>query len=121
MIEIDNSRECFVNLWTQTERCREELMERHRRFCPRRVLQLWYGPEATDDFIWEVCLRGQLEGLNEMPRIIENPVPARNFLTALVSVKLGIGITKVKVNELNAALFSLHPKLKSIIRIEQPP
>jgi hypothetical protein len=56
-----------------------------------------------------------------MPRIIENPVPARNFLTALVSVKLGIGITKVKVNELNAALFSLHPKLKSIIRIEQPP
>ena len=83
-MELSNTQECFVRLWLRLERTRRLLWEQHRRFCIRRVLQMWFGSEADDgltssshltpghqqarlhgsrsfdDFIWEVCHRASL-------------------------------------------------------------
>ena len=103
MIQIMNNIDCFIRLWTELDKAADILRETHRRFCPRRILELWYGPEATDDFIWEVCTRCEILGLNELPTISVNHEPAKCMLCALVAVKLGIGLQSVKVNELNDA------------------
>ena len=55
MIEIENKYECFVALWRKLERTRQLFGMQYRRFCIRRVLVLWFGSDATDDFIWKVC------------------------------------------------------------------
>ena len=55
MITIENNQECFVQLWRMLERTRRLLGGQYKRFCIRRVLKTWFGVEATDDFIWEVC------------------------------------------------------------------
>ena len=57
MIEIQNNQECFVLLWRKLERTRRLLGGQYKRFCIRNVLKVWFGYEATDDFIWEVCHR----------------------------------------------------------------
>ena len=55
MVKIDNNKECFVQLWRRLERTRQMLGGQYKRFCIRNVLKVWFGPLATDDFIWEVC------------------------------------------------------------------
>ena len=72
MITIENNYECFVRLWRQLERTRQLLGMQYRRFCIRRVLVSWFGSEATDDMIWEVCFNTvvddeQVYGLDELP------------------------------------------------------
>ena len=56
-MEIQNTQECFVQLWLRLEHTRRKLLEERKLFCIRRVLQLWFGFAATDNFIWEVCTR----------------------------------------------------------------
>ena len=55
MVKIENNKECFVQLWRRLERTRQMLGGQYKRFCIRNVLKAWFGPLATDDFIWEVC------------------------------------------------------------------
>ena len=55
MIHVENTQECFVQLWRLLERTRRLLREQHQRFCIRNVLKVWFGVDATDDYIWEVC------------------------------------------------------------------
>ena len=55
MISVENNQECFVLLWRKLERTRQLLWTQNKRFCIRRILQSWFGLEATDDLIWEVC------------------------------------------------------------------
>ena len=55
MVKIENNKECFVQLWRRLERTRQMLGGQYKRFCIRNVLKVWFGPLATDDFIWEVC------------------------------------------------------------------
>ena len=55
MIEIQNSQECFVQLWRKLERTRRLLGGQCKRFCIRNVMKSWFGFEANDDFIWRVC------------------------------------------------------------------
>ena len=108
MITIENNYECFVALWRQLERTRQLFGMQYRRFCIRRVLAAWFGAEATDDFIWEVCSRTvvddrQLYGLDEIPVPSLHPRASREFLRALVAVKLGIGMRKVDLRALDRA------------------
>ena len=56
MITIKNTQECFVQLWLQLERTRRLLAGQYKRFCIRHILKSWFGTQANDDFIWEVCL-----------------------------------------------------------------
>ena len=116
-MEIQNNKECFVQLWLQLEHTRQLLWEQHKRFCIRRVLKDWFGSLATDDFIWEVCnLCGQ-EGLNELPPPSPFSLTHRELLRAITAIYLGIGIRKVNVKALDAAYYTAYPKSKRINEI----
>ena len=86
----------------------------YKRFCIRRVLQSWFGSEATDDFVWEVCFNTvvdeqQVYGLDMLPLPALHPRVSREFLRALVAVKLGIGMRKVDLKALDRAYSAAFP------------
>ena len=114
MMKIENTQECFVQLWLQLERTRQLFGMQYRRFCIRRILKSWFGSEATDEFIWEVCFNTivddeQVYGLDELPPPTHHPRTSREFLRALVAVKLGIGMRKVDLNALDTAYIIAFP------------
>ena len=96
-MEIQNNQECFVLLWRMMERTRRLLAGHCKRFCIRNILKAWFGSEATDDFIWEVCRLSEQEGWNELPIPSLYPLKHRELLRAVVAVRLGISFYK-KVN-----------------------
>ncbi len=107
-MNIENTQECFVVLWRKLERTRRLLGGQYKRFCIRNVLKAWFGYEATDDFIWEVCHRALVddepqEGWNELPLPSLYPRRHRELLRAIVSVRLGISYYKVNLKALDAA------------------
>ena len=115
MIEIQNNQECFVQLWRMLERTRRLLGGQYKRFCIRRVLKMWFGVEATDDFIWEVCHSAAVdgepqEGWNELPAPSLYPRKHRELLRAIVAIRLGIGMRKVDLKALDAAYSIAFPK-----------
>ena len=108
MIEIQNNQECFVQLWRMLERTRRLLGGQYKRFCIRRVLKLWFGIEANDDFIWEVCHMAAVdgepqEGWNELPVPSLYPRKHRELLRAIVAVKTGISFYKINLKALDKA------------------
>ena len=115
MITIENNKECFVRLWQMLERTRRFLRTERKRFCIRRVLQLWFEGEATDDIIWEVCRLAAVdgepqEGWNELPLPSLYPRRHRELLRAIVAVRLGIGMRKVDLKALDSAYSVAFPK-----------
>ena len=110
MIEIDNTQECFVQLWRLLERTRRLLGGQYKRFCIRRVLKTWFDFEANDDFIWEVCNRCDQAGWDELPLPSLYPRKHRELLRAIVSVKLDISNYKVNLKALDAAYKIAFPK-----------
>ena len=110
MMEISNNQECFVRLWLMLGRTRRLLGAQRKRFCIRRILKSWFGLEATDDFIWEVCIRCEQEGWNEMPPPSLYPRPHREMLRAVVSVRLGISYYRVNLRALDTAYSIAFPR-----------
>ena len=110
MMEIQNTQECFVLLWRKLERTRRLLRGQYKRFCIRHVLKTWFGFEASDNFIWEVCTRCEQEGWNELPPPSLYPRQHRELLRAIVSVKLGISYYRVNLKALDAAYSIAFPK-----------
>lgn len=113
-MEIENTQECFVQLWLRLERTRQMFGMQYKRFCIRRVLQSWLGSEATDDFVWEVCFNTvvdeqQMYGYDILPAPALHPRVSREFLRALVAVKLGIGMRKVDLKALDRAYSAAFP------------
>ena len=102
-MHIENTQECFVQLWLRLERTRHLLGGQYKRFCIRRVLKTWFGFEANDNFIWEVCSRCDQEGWNELPLPSLYPRKHRELLRAIVSVKLGISYYKINLKALDKA------------------
>ena len=113
-MEIANNQACFVQLWLRLERTRRLLGGQYKRFCIRRVLKTWFGFEANDNFIWEVCNRCNQEGWNELPLPSLYPRKHRELLRAIVSVKLNIGMRKVSLKELDRAYSIAFPKSTAI-------
>ena len=117
-MNIDNTQECFVQLWQKLERTRRLLGGQCKRFCVRNVLKAWFGLEATDDLIWEVCRLATLSldednpicGWDELPPPSLYPRKHREILRALVSLKLGIGMRKVSLKALDSAYSVAFPK-----------
>ena len=102
MITIENNQECFVQLWRRLERTRLLLGGQYKRFCIRNVLKAWFGYEATDDFIWEVCHQATVddepqEGWNELPLPSLYPRKHRELLRAIVAVRLGISYYRINL------------------------
>ena len=115
MIVIQNNQACFVQLWLRLERTRRLLGGQYKRYCIRNVLKTWFGFEANDDFIWEVCHRAAVddepqEGWNELPPPSLYPRKHRELLRAIVSVKLGISYYRVNLKALDAAYSIAFPK-----------
>ena len=108
--ELKNTQACFVQLWLRLERTRRLLGGQYRRFCIRRVLKTWFGFEANDDFIWEVCSRCEQAGWDELPLPSLYPRKHRELLRAIVSVRLGISYYKVDLKALDAAYSIAFPK-----------
>jgi len=108
--ELNNTQECFVELWLRLERTRRLHLLQHKRYCIRNVLKTWFGLRADDDFIWEVChLCGQ-EGWNELPSPLLSPRKHRELLRAIVAVNLNIGMRRVKYKTLDAAYNIAFPR-----------
>ena len=115
IMNYNNTQECFVQLWLRLERTRRLLGGQYKRYCIRNVLKTWFGFEANDDFIWEVCHRAAVddepqEGWNELPPPSLYPRKHRELLRAIVSVKLGIGTRKVHLPDLDRAYSIAFPK-----------
>ena len=114
-MKIENTQECFVQLWLQLERTRRLLGGQYRRFCIRNILKAWYGTRATDDFIWEVCNLTvvddqQVYGYDVLPPPKLYPRKHRELLRAIVAVTLNIGTRKVKLRALDSAYSIAFPK-----------
>ena len=122
---ISNTQQCFVQLWLRLERTRRLFKAQNRRFCIRRILQYWFGSEATDDFIWEVCHQTSLllvkdedcdpvYGWDELPPPKLYPRKHRELLRAIVAVSLDIGIRHVKLKALDRAYSIAFPNATPI-------
>ena len=115
MVKIENTLECFVQLWLRLERTRQLLAAQCKRFCVSSILRSWFGLKATDDFIWEVCFRAStdeltLNGMDTLPPPSIAPRKHRELLRALVSVSLNIGMRKVHLSQLDKAYSQAFPK-----------
>ena len=115
MITIENTQECFVQLWLRLERTRRLLGGQCKRFCIRNILRSWFGLKATDDYIFEVCLRGsteelKLNGMDTLPPPAISPRKHRELLRAIVSIALGIGMRKVHLKALDKAFSQAFPR-----------
>ena len=125
MSVIKNNQECFVQLWQRLERTRRLLGGQYKRYSVNNVLKAWFGCEATDDFIWEVCRMATL-GLNNgnddepiygndtLPLPSLYPRKHRELLRAIVAVRLGLSIRKVSLPALDAAYSIAFPKSTAI-------
>ncbi len=114
MVIIENNKECFVQLWRRLERTRQMLGGQYKRFCIRNVLKVWFGPLATDDFIWEVCHHTIVDdewacGNDMLKPPSLYPRKHREFLRAIVAVSLGISLRKVDLKALDAAYSEVFP------------
>ena len=119
MVKIENTLECFVQLWLRLERTRQLLAGQNKRFCVRNILRSWFGLRATDDFIWEVCFRAStdeltLNGMDTLPPPSLYPRKHREMLRALVAVSLGIGMRKVHLSQLDKAYSRAFPRSTAI-------
>ena len=108
MVKIENTQQCFVQLWLRLERTRRLLGGQYKRFCIRNVLKTWFGTQANDDFIWEVCHAAIVddepqEGWNELPLPALYPRKHRELLRAIVAVRLGISFYKIDLKALDSA------------------
>lgn len=114
MVKIENNKECFVQLWLLLERTRRMLGAQYKRFCIRNVLKAWFGVQATDDFIWEVCHHTIVDdewacGNDMLKPPSLYPRKHREFLRAIVAVSLGITLRKVDLKALDAAYSEAFP------------
>ena len=114
MVKIEHNKECFVQLWRRLERTRQMLGGQYKRFCIRNVLKVWFGPLATDDFIWEVCHHTIVDdewacGNDMLKPPSLYPRKHREFLRAIVAVSLGITLRKVDLKALDAAYSEAFP------------
>ena len=118
-VKIENNKECFVQLWLLLERTRRMLGAQYKRFCIRNVLKAWFGVQATDDYIWEVCHNTVVNdepvcGNDTLPPPSLYPRKHRELLRAIVSVKLGLSARQVKLTELDAAYSIAFPNSTSL-------
>ena len=107
--KIENTETCFVQLWLMLEQTRQLLAGQYKRYCIRRVLKAWFGIKATDDFIFEVCLKSELYGYDQLNAPMLDPRPHRELLRAVVATVLDIGMRQVDLHALDAAYRIAYP------------
>ena len=115
-MKIENTKACFVCLWRLLRSTRRLFREQYTLFCIRRILQAWFGDEATDDFIWEVCTLCEQVGWDKLPSPTRSPRKHRELLRAIVATRLGIGLRKVHLSDLDSAYSTAFPNSTPICK-----
>jgi len=110
MVKIENNQASFVLLWRMLGRTRRLLRLHCKRFCIRRVLQLWFDGEANEEFIWQICTLCEQCGWDELPSPKLYPRPHRELLRAIVAARTGISYYRVDLRALDAAYSIAYPK-----------
>ena len=113
-MKIENNQACFVLLWLRLERTRQLFGSQYKRFCIRNILKSWFGPLATDNFIWAVCHNTIVDdewacGNDILKPPSLYPRKHRELLRAIVAVILGISLRKVDLKALDAAYSKAFP------------
>ena len=113
-MNFENTQDCFVQLWRRLERTRQLLHTHYKRFCIRNVLKAWFGTEATDDFIWQVCRLAAVSdepqaGWDELPRPSLYPRRHRELLRAVVALRTGISFWSIDLKALDSAYTVVFP------------
>ena len=98
-MNIENTQECFVQLWRRLERTRLLLGGQYKRFCIRNVLK----HQATVD-------DEPQEGWNELPLPSLYPRKHRELLRAIVAVRLGISYYRINLRAIDKAYSIVFPK-----------
>ena len=114
MVKIENNQACFVQLWRRLERTRQMLAGQCKRYCIRNILKSWFGVQATDEFIWQVCNRTivgdeQVCGNDMLQPPSLYPRKHRELIRAVVAVSLGLTTREVRLAELDAAYSEAFP------------
>lgn len=125
----------MVLLWQMLERTEDYLKGNYKRFCPRNILKLWHsegifkvsprgGWEGAsphggldgasshgglDGALWDVCHLSSLEGYEQLPSVSLYPLKHREFLRAIISVNLSIGMREVNLKALDRAFSIAFP------------
>lgn len=116
----------MVQLWQMLERTEDYLKGNYKRFCPRNILKLWHsegifkvsprgGLEGAsfhgglDGALWDVCNLSSLEGYEQLPSVTLYPLKHREFLRAIISVNLSIGMREVNLKALDRAFSIAFP------------
>ena len=121
MIAIENTKECYVQLWLRLEHTRQLLEQQGRRFCVRSLIRSWW-PELTvkgelyiiggkpfDDFVWEVCHMAEIEGYQHLQPPSLYPRKHREILRTIVAICLRIGVRNIDLKALDAAYSEVFP------------
>ena len=120
---IQDTETCYLQLWLLLEDTRQEFRAAYRRYCIRNILKSWFGPAATDDFVWEVCFRCQVPGLSELPAPTLEPRQHRELLRAVVATVLGKGVRHVDLGALDRTYHIAFPAhlMLNISKKRRPP
>lgn len=101
--KIQDTETCYLQLWLMLGSTRLSLREQYKRYCIRNILKEWFDATATDDFIWEVCIKAEQLGLNELPLPDVDPRPHRELLRATVATILKTGMNGINLIALDRA------------------
>ena len=107
--KIQDTETCYLQLWLMLESTRLSLREQYKRYCIRNILKEWFDTAATDDFIWEVCIKAEQLGLNELPLPDVDPRPHRELLRATVAAILKTGMNGINLMALDRAYRIAYP------------
>lgn len=107
--KIQDTETCYLQLWLMLESTRLSLREQYKRYCIRNILKEWFDTAATDDFIWEVCIKAEQLGLNELPLPDVDPRPHRELLRATVATILKTGMNGINLIALDRAYSIAYP------------
>lgn len=107
--KIQDTETCYLQLWLMLESTRLSLREQYKRYCIRNILKEWFDTAATDDFIWEVCIKAEQLGLNELPLPDVDPRPHRELLRATVATILKTGMNSINLMALDRAYRMAYP------------
>lgn len=115
MIAIENTKECYVQLWLRLEHTRQLLEQQGRRFCVRSLIRSWW-PELSvdgtlyiikgmkfDDFVWEVCHATEIEGYQNLQPPSLYPRKHREIIRSIVALCLHTGVRCIDLKALDEA------------------
>ncbi len=123
MIIIKNTKKSFLSIFIDVERIRHWTVINNKRFTARRLLLMLMGEKATDDFIWEICRRMDIYGLNLLPDPYEDPRFHKLLIANTVAVYKKIKIDNIKYKYLNDAyrkVFRKKPRGHRSHKTQQP-